>query len=674
MTSVQLHGLVATGLLLDILSQDWFDWLALAGWLYDAWIWLGMAIFFIITGVVGFANHRLPKRDAIKPSQFVGETLGDNTRLSQLLAQFTHHHDDTGQATDGTPTQASASTTDHTVSQTNRQNQHDQQQGLSGIYPIDEGSDALSVRLLLARLAEVSLDLQYYMWHDDASGRLLFHEVEKAANRGVRVRLLLDDNNTAGMDAVLQTLNRHPNIEIRLFNPFMNRRFRILGYLTALKRLNRRMHNKSFTVDNQISVFGGRNIGDEYFDVNEKMNFADLDVVAIGHVVDDISQDFDRYWNCAASFPFELIVTREYRSVDLSQVNHKEYHSVAQLYQAQMSQCDFLHNLEQGNLDFIWVPVTFVSDPPTKALPDTLLEQAAATLTDAQKQTQKQTPTTDTSKHLIHQISDTLLSPKHSLTIVSPYFVPSGKWAQHFVSLAERGVTLNILTNSLNANDVLAVHAGYIRYRQMLLQGNVRLFELKSKRSMLRHSVGLGSSSIGGSHGADSATDKTTADADTALAPNAKLGQGQPLQAPTTDHRPTYGKPTYHKPSRYYRRQHRERYRWLNRSTSSLHAKTFSVDGERLFVGSFNFDPRSAALNTEMGAIIESPTLARQLDSMIDKWTTELSYVVSIEGDKLQWADNSANPAAIFQGEPDTSLRQRLMVRLLGRLPIEDFL
>lgn len=152
----------------------------------------------------------------------------------------------------------------------------------------------------------------------------------------VRVRLLLDDNNTAGMDAVLQTLNRHPNIEVRLFNPFMNRRFRLLGYLTALKRLNRRMHNKSFTVDNQISVFGGRNIGDEYFDVNEKMNFADLDVVAIGSVVDDaISQDFDRYWNCDASFPFEMIVTRQHLPVDLSQVNHKEYATVAQFYQEQ---------------------------------------------------------------------------------------------------------------------------------------------------------------------------------------------------------------------------------------------------------------------------------------------------------------------------------------------------
>jgi putative cardiolipin synthase len=442
----------------------------------------------------------------------------------------------------------------------------------------------------------------------------------------------------------------------------MNRRFRLLGYLTALKRLNRRMHNKSFTVDNQISVFGGRNIGDEYFDVNEKMNFADLDVVAIGSVVDDISQDFDRYWNCDASFPFEMIVTRQHLPVDLSQVNHKEYATVAQFYQEQISQCYFLDNLEQGLLDFTWVPVTFVSDPPTKALPEILLEQYPPPDTVVNDRL-GDVPGNDESANLIHQIADTLLSPKHSLTIVSPYFVPSGEWAQRFVELAQRGITLNILTNSLTANDVLAVHAGYMRYRTTLLQGNVNLFELKSKRSLRHTALGMGSgSSLGSQFGSNL---PATADANTG-SDESRSTTSRPLK-PVSRHR-------HKRPSRHYRRQHRDRHRWINRSTASLHAKTFSVDGEKLFIGSFNFDPRSAALNTEMGAIIHSPTLARELDDMIDRWKNELSYVVSINDDKLQWVDNSANPAAVFQDEPDSRFHQRLLVWLLGRLPIEDFL
>lgn len=297
-------------------------------WLFDYGGWLAFGVFSLLTVVVGIANHRLPSRDGIEPSHFIHENLGENNRLWRILSHFSHDKD-----------QSADDSSQNTA-------------GLSGIYPIDDEQEALSIRLLLSRIAQSSLDLQYYMWHDDASGRLLFHEIYQAAERGVRVRVVLDDNNTAGMDAVLHTLQQHPNIEIRLFNPFMNRRWRILGYLTALKRLNQRMHNKSFTVDNQITVFGGRNIGDEYFDVNEKMNFADLDVVAIGNVVNDVSTDFDRYWNCDASFPFDKIVTREHALVDLTQLHHKEYAHITELYRQQVDSSEFLDSLEQGLLTF----------------------------------------------------------------------------------------------------------------------------------------------------------------------------------------------------------------------------------------------------------------------------------------------------------------------------------
>lgn len=164
--------------------------------------------------------------------------------------------------------------------------------------------------MLLARSAERSIDAQYYIWHDDLTGSLLFDELEAAAKRGIRVRLLLDDNNTVGMDEALAALNAHPNIEVRLFNPFRMRKLRLLGFLTDFQRLNRRMHNKSFTVDNDVTIVGGRNIGDEYFGAGDGALFADLDVLTIGGVVDEVATDFDLYWESASAVPAARILPR----------------------------------------------------------------------------------------------------------------------------------------------------------------------------------------------------------------------------------------------------------------------------------------------------------------------------------------------------------------------------
>ena len=175
----------------------------------------------------------------------------------------------------------------------------------AGIYGLADARDAFAVRMLLAQTAEKSLDLQYYIWRGDLTGTLLFDALRAAGDRGVRVRLLLDDNGTPGLDARLAALDAHPNIEVRLFNPFVIRSPRAIGYLTDFFRLNRRMHNKSFTADNQATVIGGRNVGDEYFDaVGEgALDFADLDVLAVGPVVRDVSSDFDRYWASESAYP-----------------------------------------------------------------------------------------------------------------------------------------------------------------------------------------------------------------------------------------------------------------------------------------------------------------------------------------------------------------------------------
>jgi putative cardiolipin synthase len=167
--------------------------------------------------------------------------------------------------------------------------------GRSGIYPLPDARDAFAARVLLAQAAERTLDAQYYIWHDDMTGTLLFEALHAAADRGVRVRLLLDDNRTSGLDTTLAALDAHPNIEVRLFNPFVIRQPRVIGFITDFSRANRRMHNKSFTADNQVTIIGGRNVGDEYFGATEGFVFVDLDVMAVGPVVKDVSRDFDRY-------------------------------------------------------------------------------------------------------------------------------------------------------------------------------------------------------------------------------------------------------------------------------------------------------------------------------------------------------------------------------------------
>jgi len=183
--------------------------------------------------------------------------------------------------------------------------------GQSGIYSLEDARDAFAARMHLARAAERSLDVQYYIWKDDLSGKQLFGELAHAADRGVRVRLLLDDNGVSGLDATLAALDAHPNIEVRLFNPFVMRsKWRLLNFLTDFDRLNRRMHNKSFTADNQVTVLGGRNVGDEYFGATDGVVFADLDVMAIGAAVKDVSKQFDQYWASASSYPIDRLVPR----------------------------------------------------------------------------------------------------------------------------------------------------------------------------------------------------------------------------------------------------------------------------------------------------------------------------------------------------------------------------
>jgi putative cardiolipin synthase len=448
--------------------------------------------------------------------------------------------------------------------------------GHSGIYPLLDSRDAFAARVLLARAAERSLDVQYYIWQDDLSGRLLFQALHEAAGRGVRVRLLLDDNGIAGLDATLAALDAHPDIEVRLFNPFASRSLRWVGYLTDFRRLNRRMHNKSFTADNQATIVGGRNIGDEYFDAAEGSLFVDLDVLAVGPVVREVSADFDRYWASGSAYPIARLVGPAPQALHLSTDVERQ-----KIYIEAIRRSPFVRELLEGRLPLEWAPARLVSDDPAKAL-----GQAAP------------------GALLPRKLGELLGEPRAAVDLVSAYFVPAQAGTESFVAMARGGVKVRVLTNSLEATDVAVVHSGYAKRRKALLEAGVRLFELK------------------------------------AISPASQRGSALTGSAGS--------------------------------SAASLHAKTFAVDRSRVFVGSFNFDPRSAHLNTEMGLVIDSPALAQNITEAFERNIPERSYEVRLSAEgALYWIEHRGAETLRHDTEPGSGFWKRTAVRLLSLLPIE---
>ncbi|QSP96450.1 phospholipase D family protein [Marinobacter salinisoli] len=461
-------------------------------------------------------------------------------------------------------------------------------EGLSGILPLSDPHDAFAARVLLAEGADASLDVQYYIWQNDITGTMLLYSLYRAAERGVRVRLLLDDNGVGDLDDALASMDAHPNIEVRLFNPFVTRNPKWINYLFAFPRLNHRMHNKSFTADNQAAIIGGRNIADEYFGVGEGALFTDLDVLAVGPIVDRLSSDFDIYWASESSYPASLILPEPEEGQlweVMANARALEASDEAVEYVKAVEGSDFLQNLLTGDQDFTWAPVTMVSDDPSKTL------QKA-----------------DKEDLLSEQLKVALGQPTERVTLVSPYFVPGKRGVEVFRNLEERGVQVRILTNSLQANDVAMVHAGYAKYRKPLLKAGVELYEMRPQGD--RESV------------------------------ERRLTQGL-----------------------------------SGSSSSSLHAKTFAVDGETLFVGSFNFDPRSTNLNTELGFLIESEQLAARLDTYFEERVPMLAYQVVLDEDSdLEWIERNGDQETRHDHDPGSGVFKRMMVKFFSWMPIESML
>jgi putative cardiolipin synthase len=452
--------------------------------------------------------------------------------------------------------------------------------GRTGIQLLEANMDAYAARAGSARAAGRSIDVQYYLWRSDLTGDLLALELLRAADRGVRVRFLIDDINTRGRDPHYLALNAHPRIEVRVFNPAKNRtnslRRGIELMLRAVK-VTRRMHNKAWIVDGRTAVIGGRNIGDTYFDAARDFNSVDMDALVIGAAVPQAEAVFDAYWNAPQVLPIRALWSRgrkgNLRGLRADLTRRAESEDAAR-YLGRGDPARALGELVGPGRGLHWTDeASILSDPPEK--------------------TEKR------AKHawLIRSLVPMLLAAKSKVRITTAYFVPDGRSVAALTGLARSGVGVSILTNSLASTNQVAVHGAYARARHPLLAGGIDLFELKP-------------------------TD---------------AGRGA--------------------------------YAGLSSDRSSLHGKCFSIDGTRGFIGSFNFDLRSAYLNTEMGIVFDQPDIAREMDRIFARDTSaERSWRLSLVDGGLRWIDGAKS----LGGEPEADALRAVLAWIAGRLPIRS--
>ena len=467
---------------------------------------------------------------------------------------------------------------------------------LTGYLVLFEPLEALSARLRLIDKAEKTLDLQYYIWDNDKVGALALHALIRAADRGVRVRLLIDDNNAKSTEGIFLALAQHPNIEVKLFNPYRFRKYRALDMILDLKRINRRMHNKSFIADHQVALIGGRNMTNQYYNVSDNYQFSDVDVMLVGSAVKDISHSFDEYWNHEYAYKVQEVVKQSAHRLSydsLKQQLDEHYKRITvQNYLDLTSNSQAIDSLMSRNIPLDWVKAEVVKDSPDKIK------------SKAKKK-----------EHLNSQLIQQLEQPEKNVDLISAYFVPEKKGAKMLTDLAEDGIKVRVLTNSFKANDVAVVHAFYGKYRQDLLEHGVQLYEFLP------------------------ALDKNDLDRHTeALAKKAKVNL-------------------------------------KGLSRSSLHAKLMALDEKQVFIGSFNFDPRSAYLNTEIGVLLNSPPLARAVHTTMDENLSKYAYKLVLDANKkITWQRQTPQGPVIYTKEPRMKWWQRAGIKMLSWLPIEGFM
>lgn len=449
----------------------------------------------------------------------------------------------------------------------------------NGVCRLNVGVNALGVRLELIELAESTVDIQSYLVRDDLSGNLVAMALIRAAQRGVRVRLLMDDALTQPVDPGLLALGNHRKIDVRVFNPFPRNRSRFVSFIANFNLLNRRMHNKSFTVDNQFTIVGGRNLADEYFQSSAQSEFLDEDLLANGAVVGDVSRGFDEYWNTIEATPIEFLGTpHALLTVDELLAEGERFIAAHPAARGIEQQRRFGHRLLEDGLALVPAAAEVVLDHPDKVRG--LVRRRLG----------------ETTEYLRMMAS----SAADELIIVSPYFVPLRAGVELFSALVRKGVRVVIVTNSLASTNHSSVHAVYARYRKPLLRQGIELYELRPRPGM----------------GSDLAADA---------------------------------------------------------ANITLHSKVAVADRRSLFVGSFNLDPRSLYINTEMGMAVSSRQLATEMAESIERLLPDLTYRLELTAkNRLNWGyvDDGVNKTA--QKEPHTTIWRRLSTRLMSLLPIES--
>jgi len=443
-------------------------------------------------------------------------------------------------------------------------------QGMTAFLAMNDAFQSIASRVHLIRKAQYSLDLQYYIWSNDFIGQLMLHELLKAADRGVIVKLLIDDQNGVKLDNQLSALNAHPNISIKFYNPYKFRHLRIIDYIFRLKQVNHRMHNKLIIADGAIAVTGGRNISSEYFDASDSFQFTDMDILFFGTAVKQANHVFQDFWNFKLSYPAEQIIKKgTTKDLNTLRQNYIKYD------QSKNSKDDKV-NLEQKELanelnqnKVTWAFADFLADSPKKSLGLASNEELIS-----------------------HQIHTHMGDPKQEMDLIAAYFVPTMNGTNFLNQFPKLGVKVRVLTNSFVANDVALVHAFYQKCRVDLLKNGVQLYEFKP----------------------------------------------------------------------YIERKHRTWYEVVTgnvipqkgKNKSSLHAKFIDID-DNVFIGSFNLDPRSFNLNTEVGLVVKSDHLQEQISNLLDHTLLTVAYELKLNDQgKIIWLDHRSDGKVVeYQTDPE---------------------
>jgi putative cardiolipin synthase len=498
----------------------------------------------------------------------------------------------------------------------------------SGFRLMPTGQFALQARLELARRAQRTLDVQYYQIHDDRTGRYLLRTLRDASERGVRVRLIIDDLYTSGQDPLLLGLDAYPNVEVRLFNPFpagrQNFLTRFVVNAKEFDRVHRRMHNKLFIADGVMAVAGGRNIADEYFMASAGANFVDLDTFIIGSILPRLGQLFDTYWNSDRVLPIRSIVKTDQSDEELRQDFDRRTSAEAQPVlrvtglpgeagggeivevigstggtpdpeppppNDVLGYGPIADELNAGRVGLVWADAQAYADSPDKVI--------------GRVSTYGAVPIDDVDS-VRYNVVEMMRRARKEVVITSPYLIPGEAGIETFRNSVERyGVKYTLVTNSLAATDEPVVHTGYRRYRPEMLKLGVNLYELSPQKVSRSLRLGRFSTSIG-----------------------------------------------------------------------RLHAKSAVVDKERVFIGSMNFDPRSDQHNTEMGLFIQSPVLAQQMLKLVDVIRQQGAYKVTLasNGQDIVWTTVGPGGQEVVVEEPETDLWTRIMLEVLAVIAPEGLL